>query len=124
MAPGRKSIDDLIADEQKKADEARAKIAALKFRQRSVSRKKENHRKIIVGAAAMAHMKISPPFRKGLMEALNAAVTDKRHRDVILDLLDEQAFAESMQAAAKQDANDAQAPPEKKLRRKVKREVR
>src|SRR5208282_5761055 len=125
MAPGRKSIDAQIADEQKRADEARARIASLKARQRTVSRKHENHRKIIVGAAAMAHMKIDPQFRKALIGALNAAVTEKRHRDVIPDLLDEQAFAESMRAVANEAASGAkETPPEKKLQRKMKRALR
>jgi hypothetical protein len=115
MAPGRKPIDALIADEQRKADEARAKIAALKFRQRTLSRKKDNHRKIIVGGAVMAHMRTSAPFRKAAIEALNAAVTDKRHRDAIPDLLDEKAFNEAMQAVAQQAKADLkQAETEKK----------
>ena len=107
MAPGRKSIDAQIADEQKRAEEARARIASLKARQRSISRKQDAHRKIIVGGAVMTHMKMSAPFRKAVMEALNAAVTDKKHRAAIPDLLDEQAFAEAMWAAAKQAASDA-----------------
>lgn len=115
MAPGRKSIDDQIADEQKRADEARARIAALKARQRTVSRKQDNHRKIIVGGACMAHIKIDPQFRKALFEALNAAVTDKKQRAAIPDLLDEQAFAEAMRATAKQAAIEAkEAAPKKK----------
>jgi len=114
MAPGRKSIDDQIADEQKRADEARARIAALKARQRTVSRKQDNHRKIIVGGACMSHMKIDPQFRKGLMVALNAAVTDKKQRGAIPDLLDEQAFAEAMRATAKLAASEAKDAAEKK----------
>ena len=100
----RKTLDELIAEEQKKSDEARARIASLKARQRVIDRKRDNHRKIIVGAAAMAHMKISPPFRKALIDALNAAVSEPKHRAVIPDLLDEQAFNEAMRAASKQAA--------------------
>ena len=114
MAPGRKSIDDQIADEQKRADEARARIASLKARQRTVSRKQDNHRKIIVGGACMAHMKMDPQFRKTLMVALNAAVTDKKQRGAIPDLLDEQAFAEAMRATAKLAASEAKDAAEKK----------
>jgi exonuclease III len=115
MAPGRKPIDALIAEEQRKADEARAKIAALKLRQRAVSRKKDNHRKIIVGGAVMAHMRTNAAFRKAAMEALNVAVTEKRYRDAIPDLLDEKAFNEAMQAVAQQAKADLkQAETEKK----------
>ena len=49
----------------------------------------------------IAHIKIDPQFRKELREALNKAVTDPKHRAVIPDLLDEQAFHEAMRAAAK-----------------------
>jgi exonuclease III len=107
MAAHHKSLDELISDEQRKADEARARIAELKARQRAEDRKKDNHRKIIVGAAAMAHIRIDPQFRKALREALNAAVTDAKHRAVIPDLLDEQAFTQAMKAIAKQAAEDA-----------------
>ena len=115
MSPGgRKTLDAQIADEQHKADETRARIAALKARQRTVSRKVDTHRKIIVGGACMAHTKIDPQFRKALIAALNAAVTDKKHRTAIPDLLDEQAFAEAMRAAAKQAASDAKEAGAKK----------
>ncbi|MGA2909969.1 MAG: hypothetical protein ABSE36_19910 [Terracidiphilus sp.] len=107
MAHPRKSIDELIAEEQKKSEEARARIAELKARQRAEDRKKDSHRKIVVGAAAMAHIKIDAQFRKALREALNKAVTDPRHRAVIPDLLDEQAFQEAMRLAAKQAAAEA-----------------
>jgi exonuclease III len=107
MTHGRKSIEARIADEQKKTEEARARIAALKARQRAEDRKKDSHRKIVVGAAAMAHIKIDPQFRKVLREALNLAVTDPKHRAVIPDLLDEQAFNEAMRLAAKQAAAEA-----------------
>jgi len=120
MSPGRKPIDELIAEEQKKADEARAKIAALKLRQRAASRKKDAHRKIIVGGAIMAHMRIDAEFRKAAQDALNKAVSDPKHRAEITDLLDEKAFALAMKAEAKQAAIDAkeakaekQAPPVK-----------
>jgi len=120
MSPGRKPIDELIAEEQKKADEARAKIAALKLRQRAASRKKDAHRKIIVGGAIMAHMRIDAEFRKAAQDALNKAVSDPKHRAEIPDLLDEKAFALAMKAEAKQAAIEAkeakaekQAPPPK-----------
>jgi len=107
MAHPRKSIDELIAEEQKKSEEARARIAELKARQRAEDRKKDSHRKIVVGAAAMAHIKIDAQFRKALREALNKAVTDPRHRAVIPDLLDEKAFQEALHTAAKQAALEA-----------------
>jgi hypothetical protein len=101
MAHVRKTTRELIAQEQKKSERAKARIAELKGQERAGERKRDSHRKIVVGAAVIAHIRIDPQFRKELREALNKAVTDPKHRAVIPDLLDEQAFHEAMRAAAK-----------------------
>ena len=106
MAQSRKTIQELIAEQQKKSDQARARIAELKGQERADERKKDSHRKIVVGAAVIAHVKIDPQFRKELREALNKAVTDPKHRAVIPDLLDEEAFHAAMRAAAKKAEAD------------------
>jgi hypothetical protein len=103
----RKTVEELIAEEEKKGAQVKARMAELKARQRGEERKRDNHRKIVVGAAAIAHIKIDPQFRKELREALNKAVSDPRHRAVIPDLLDEKAFQEAMRAAAKKAAEEA-----------------
>jgi exonuclease III len=108
MAQGRKTTQELIAEEQKKAEQVRTRMAELKSRQRIEERKKDSHRKIVVGAGVMAHVKIDPQFRKAVRDALNKAVPDPKHRGVIPDLLDEQAFQESMRAAAKKAAVEAE----------------
>jgi hypothetical protein len=82
-------------------------MAELKARQRGEDRKKENHRKIVVGAAVMAHIRLDAQFRSVLREALNKAVTEPKHRNVIPDLLSEQGFQDAMRAAAKKEASDA-----------------
>ena len=92
MAHVRKSTEELIAEEEKKSEQVKARMAELKARQRVEERKRDNHRKIVVGAAVMAHIKIDPRFRKDVQSALNQAVTDPKHRAVIPDLLDEKAF--------------------------------
>ena len=107
MAHLRKTTEELIAEEEKKAEQVRARMAELKARQHAEERKRDNHRKIVVGAAAIAHVKIDPQFRKDLRNALNKAVTDPKHRAVIADLLDEKAFQEAMRVAAKKAADDA-----------------
>jgi len=112
MAQSRKTIQELIAQEQKKSERAKARIAELKGQERADERKKDSHRKIVVGAAVIAHVKIDPQFRKELREALNKAVTDPKHRADIPDLLDEQAFHAAMRAAAKKA--DAEAKEEAK----------
>jgi hypothetical protein len=107
MAQGRKTTQELIAEEQKKAEQVRTRMAELKSRQRVEERMRDNHRKIVVGAGVMAHIRIDPQFRKAVRDALNKAVTEPKHRTVIPDLLDEQAFQEAMRAAAKKAAAEA-----------------
>jgi hypothetical protein len=107
MAHVRKTIEELIADEEKKSEQVKARMAELKGRQKIEERKRDSHRKIVVGAGIMAHIKIDPRFRKAVQEALNKAVTDSKHRAAIPDLLDEKAFIEAMQAAAKKAAAEA-----------------
>ena len=107
MAHVRKTTVELIAEEEKKVEQLKARMAELKARQRVEDRKRDNHRKIIVGAAAMAHIKIDAQFRKDLRNALIQAVTDPKQKAVIPDLLDEKAFQEAMRAAAKKAAEEA-----------------
>ena len=107
MPHSRKTTEELIAEEEKKAEQVRARMAELRARQHAEERKRDNHRKIVVGAAAIAHARIDPQFRKELREALNKAVTDPKQRAVIADLLDEKAFIEAMRLAAKKAAEEA-----------------
>jgi hypothetical protein len=102
-----KTTEELIAEEEKKGEQVKARMAELKARQKVEERKRDNHRKIIVGAAVMAHIRIDPRFRKDLQNALNRAVTDPKHRAVIPDLLDEKAYLQAMKAAAKKEAAEA-----------------
>ena len=95
----RKTTAQLIADEEKKSGQLKARLEELKTRQRAEERKKENHRKIIVGAAVLAHIKINPVFRKQVQEALNLAVTDPKHREAIRDVLNERAYMTWMKEA-------------------------
>ena len=107
MAHIRKTIEELIAEEERKAEQAKVRMAELRTRQRAEERKLDNHRKIVAGSGAMAHIRIDPQFRAALRDALNRAVTDPKQRAVIPDLLDEQAFQESMRAAAKKAESEA-----------------
>ena len=107
MTGARKSIQQLIAEEEKKSEQIKARMAELKARQKAEDRKKDAHRKIVVGAAVMAHIKIDPQFRKEVREALDKAVTEPKNRNVIPDLLSEQAFQDAMRAAAQRAAEEA-----------------
>ena len=82
MAHARKTTTELIAEEEKKSEQVKARIAELKAQQRAHERKRENHRKIIVGASVIAHVKIDPRFRKEVRDALTKAVTDPKHKAV------------------------------------------
>jgi hypothetical protein len=95
----RKTTAQLIAEEEKKSSQLKARLEELKTRQRGEERKRENHRKIIVGAGVLAHIKINPVFRKQVREALNLAVTDPKHREAILDVLNERAFMTAIKEA-------------------------
>src|SRR5580658_3215670 len=95
----RKTTAQLIAEEEKRSGQLKARLEELKARQRGEERKKENHRKIVVGAAVLAHIKINPVFRKQVREALNLAVTDPKHREAIREVLDEKAFLAWMKEA-------------------------
>jgi hypothetical protein len=107
MAQVRRTTEELLAEEEKKRKQVTDRMAELKARRRIEERRRDTHRKIVVGAAAMAHVKIDPQFRKDLRNALIKAVTDPKHRAVIADLLDEKAFQESICAAAKKAAEEA-----------------
>ena len=107
MAHGHKTTEQLIAEEEKKGEQVKARMAELKARQKVEERKRDNHRKIVVGAAVMAHIRIDARFRKAVQDALNKAVTDPKHRAVIPDLLDEKAYLQAMKAAAKKEAAEA-----------------
>jgi hypothetical protein len=112
MPQSRKTTEELIAVQQKKSEQVKARIAELKGQQKAAERKRDSHRKIVVGAGVMAHIKIDPQFRKVLRDALNKAVTDPKHRAVIPDLLDEQAFQEAMRSAARKADAEAKEQPE------------
>jgi len=108
----RKTTAQLIAEEERKSGELKARLEELKARQRAEERKKENHRKIIVGAAVLAHIKIDPRFRKAVQDALDKAVTDPKHREAIRDVLSEKGFMIAVKEAmrlAKQAAKEATA---------------
>ena len=109
MAHVRKTTEELIAEEEKKGKQAKARMAELKARQRSEHRKRDTHRKIVAGATLMAHVKIDPRFRKAVQDAFNKAVTNPKHRAVIPDLLDEKAFNEALEAAKKAAAEAKEA---------------
>lgn len=67
-----------------------AEAARLKRLIAQEDRKRDMQRKIIVGAAVLAHANFDPAFAAGLSSALAKAVTRERDRQIIADLLQEQ----------------------------------
>ena len=84
--PKKSDADRLAALKQREA-ELKAKIAAIENKAKTAERKLDTRRKIIVGGAVMAHAKFDPDFGAALRQALLAAVTKEKDRDVIKDLL-------------------------------------
>ena len=64
-----------------------AQLHALSAREREVERKRDARRKIIVGAAVLAHAELDPNFADMLREILAAAVQRPADRQTIADLL-------------------------------------
>ena len=64
-----------------------AQLAALDAQQKTRDRKRDTRRKILVGAAALAHGELNPSFRLALRAALREAVTRDHDKAVIADLL-------------------------------------
>jgi hypothetical protein len=63
------------------------RLAAMDARERKDERKRDTRRKIIVGAAVLAHAKIDPSFAAKLQEVLSLAVTRPGDRKAIADQL-------------------------------------
>ena len=71
--------------EKKLAEKAalEKEIAALKAKQTAQERKDDNHEKIIIGAAIIADMRVHPEIRAAILESLNRAITQDRHREFL-----------------------------------------
>jgi hypothetical protein len=104
MVHVRKTTEELIAEEERRTEQGKARIAELKARQKAEERRRDTHRKVFAGATLIARVRTDPRLRRAVQESFNEAVTDPKRRAVILDLLDETAFNRSMQAANKEAA--------------------
>jgi len=83
----RKTVEQKLDDLRKQREQLDARFAKLTAQQKTKSRKQDARRKIIVGAAALAHAEVDPAFRHALSAALRSAVTRDIDRKVIGDLL-------------------------------------
>jgi len=72
---------------RKRKQEIEQQMKALEAREREEERKKDTRRKIIVGAAVLAHASIDADFARTLRAILKKAVTEERNLALIDDLL-------------------------------------
>ena len=84
----RKSANERIETLRQKREQLKAQLAALESRQKTEDRKRDARRKIIVGAAVLAHADLHPSFADALAAVLRVAVTRDIDRGVIVYLLD------------------------------------
>lgn len=83
----RKTDDEKLAELRRQRKQLDARMAKLAAKQKSQARKQDARRKIIVGAAALAHAEVDPRFREALRAALRAGVTREIDREVVQDLI-------------------------------------
>jgi hypothetical protein len=74
-----------LLEERKRQIEAQ--LQSLTTREREAERKRETRRKVIVGAAVLAHAELNPNFADQLREILEAAVQRPADRQTLADLL-------------------------------------
>lgn len=87
MPRPRKSIDDQIADLTQRREQIEARRLALLAQKKDADRKHDTRRKIVVGAAVLAHAALDPDFAATLREVLSVAVQRPADRAVIADFV-------------------------------------
>jgi hypothetical protein len=83
----RKTLDDRLEELNQQRAQLEARRLALLNEKKASDRKRDARRKIIVGAAVLAHAERHSAFAKQLRELLEAAVTRPVDRTAITDLL-------------------------------------
>lgn len=79
----KKSDEKRLAALKQKEAQLNAQIARLQKKAKIEARKKDTRRKIIVGAAVLAHAKLHPDFAKQLSAVLKVAVTKDTDNELI-----------------------------------------
>jgi len=100
VSRSRKSLDEQLAELTKRKDQLEARRLALLAVKKSSDRKLDTRRKIVVGAAVLAHAELNPSFADQLREILDPAVQRPVDRGVIEDLLPSPAEAAAIGGAA------------------------
>ena len=79
----RKTLEDRIAEEEKRQADLRVAIADLKARARILDRKLDTRRKIVLGAAVQAHAKRDRAFLEVLAKVVRVAVIREQDRALL-----------------------------------------
>lgn len=87
MPRPRKTLEDRLAELAEQQAQLEARRLALLNEKKSTDRKRDARRKIIVGAAVLAHAELHPAFADELRKVLGVAVTRHIDRAAIRDLL-------------------------------------
>ena len=74
-----------VLEERKRQIETQ--LASLSARKRETDRRRDARRKIIVGAAILAHAELNPTFADQIRDVLDQAVQRPADRQAITDLL-------------------------------------
>jgi len=72
---------------RKRKQEIEQQMKALEAREKEEERKKDTRRKIIVGAAVLAHAARDAAFAKTLRDVLDKAVIEERNRELVAEWL-------------------------------------
>lgn len=87
MPTPRRSTDELLRARRERAAKLKAQIDALETRKKTEDRRRDFRRKIVVGAAVLAHAEVDASFRQLLIATLHTAVSRPADREVIADLI-------------------------------------
>ena len=79
----RKSDSEQVESLRKRAEQLKAKIAAIEARGAAVARKEDPRLKVLVGAALLADAKLRPQTALLIREVLARAVSTQRDRDFL-----------------------------------------
>ena len=85
--PAKKPVTDRIADLKAKKDKLTARLNTLEAKAKTDDRKRDTRRKIVVGAAVLAHAELHPQFGELLRGILDKAVLRDNDRSAISDVL-------------------------------------
>lgn len=100
MPRPRKSLDEQLAELTKRKDQLEARRQALLAVKKNADRKLDTRRKIVVGAAVLAHAELNPIFAEELRQVLEVAVQREADRAAIADLLEVPSEADAAANAA------------------------